>query len=409
MKILRNDSNRNIVYNSETNFRTDLGWEESFQEFEKDTLESIINPAVNFETVRYAHKSCTGGTGNIEQMDIWFYFYFYNNESPPTHVGGLNYELIGLTPERNAKVLRQDNDSFFRLEFYKVPEGENPNSSNRKLVFTKHLPIPLGERVLYSPNNERIYVPVFMGSNFRNKENMYLFWFQDNTVMDGTLMSGNTFYMTAKFFNTIDGKTISFTNNDKPYTDPVNEEVDVYYRMDIERVGYTYTLYSGSTEVGCSDNPIRFYAASDSDSSIIRPSPTPSAPPPTPSSSTPAPTPSISVSSSVPGPSASMPAQMVQVTNYNASLNITDITVNGVSVSDISYPILPSEQKVGSTSQIGTHTVVVTFSGISNGESVNVDGNCYTPTIFETYITQPSVNTVGGIIIGYYANINCTP
>ena len=262
MEILRNDLNRNIVLNSETNFRTDLGWEESFQEFEKDTLESIINPAVNFETVRYAHKSCTGGTGNIEQMDIWFYFYFYNNQNPPTHIGGLNYEYIGLTPEKNAKVLRQDNDSFFRLEFYKVPEGQNPNSTNRKLVFTKHLPIPLGEKVLYSPNNNYIYVPVFMGSNFRNKENMYLFWFQDNTVMDGTLMSGNTFYMTVKFFNTIDGQTSSFTNYDKIYSGVTTEETDVYYKMVIDRTDYTYMIYSGVTEVrvGCSTNPIRFYS-----------------------------------------------------------------------------------------------------------------------------------------------------
>lgn len=289
MKILRNDSNQNIVLNSETNFRTDLGWEESFQEFEKDTLKSIINSAVNFETVRYAHKLCTGGTGNIEQMDIWFYFYFYNNDNPPTHIGGLNYEYVGLTVERNSKVLRQDNDSFFRLEFYKVPEGQNPNSSNRKLVFTKHLPIPLGEKVKYTPNNEYIFVPIFMGSNFRNKENAYIFWFQDNTVLDGTLMSGNTFYVTAKFFNTIDGKTINFTNSDKAYIDVINEETDVYYRMDIERTGYTYTIYSGMTEVGCSTNPIRFYAGSESSGSII---------PPTPSvtrSITPSPTPTQSL------------------------------------------------------------------------------------------------------------------
>jgi len=262
MKILRNDSNRNIILNSETNFRTDLGWEESFQEFEQDTLKSIINPAVNFETVRYIHKPYTGGTGNIEQTDIWFYFYFYNNENPPTHIGGLNYEYIGLTPEDNTKILREDNDSFFRLEFYKVPEGEDPNSTNRKLVFTKHLPIPLGEKVFYTPINEHIFVPVFTGSNYRNKENMYLFWFQDNTVLNGTLMSGDTFYMTVKFFNTIDGRIMGFTNYDKIYSGSTTEETDVYYKMVIDRTDYSYTIYSGTTEirVGCSADPIRFYS-----------------------------------------------------------------------------------------------------------------------------------------------------
>jgi hypothetical protein len=263
MEILQNNIDKNILLNSETDFRTDLGWEESFQEFEQDTLKSIINPSVNFETVRYIHKSCIG-IQNIEQSDIWFYFYFFNNQNPPTHIGGLNYEYIGLTTGNNSKILRQDNESFFRLEFYKVPDGQTPNSSNRKLVFTKHLPIALGEKIKYSPTNEYIYVPVFMGSNFRNKENMYLFWFQDNTVLDGTLLSGNTFYMTAKFFNTIDGKMISFTNYDKMYSGVTNEDTDVYYKMVIDRTDYSYMIYSGATEVriGCSTNPIRFYDAS---------------------------------------------------------------------------------------------------------------------------------------------------
>ena len=75
MKILQNTNNKTILLNSETSFRTDLGWEDNIQEFEKDTLKSIINPAENFETVRYIHTGYTSVNG-IYQHDIWFYFYF---------------------------------------------------------------------------------------------------------------------------------------------------------------------------------------------------------------------------------------------------------------------------------------------------------------------------------------------
>jgi len=408
IKILNNDLNQNIILNNETDFKTDLGWEESFQEFEQDTLKSIINPSVNFETVRYIHKSCVGPQ-NIDQSDIWFYFYFYNNETPPTHIGGLNYQYIGLTPEKNSKVLRQDNESFFRLEFYKVPEGQNPNSSNRKLAFTKHLPIALGEKVKYTITNEYIYVPVFMGSNFRNKENMYLFWFQDNTVLDGTLISGNTFYMTARFFNTIDGKIISFTNTDKGYTDAINEETDVYYKVIIDRSDYSYAIYSGDPEsrIGCSTDPIRFYSTRSSASSIIPPTPSATLPVPsvtpsiTPSPPAPSVTPSISVSSSV-------APRLVIVTNYNGFYNIIGVSINSVDVTDILYPVSAGHQIVGTTLQIGSYTVVVTLSAVSNGEGIDVNGDCQVTT-YEDYKTYAGVDTTSQVSITYSRHTNCMP
>ena len=314
MKILKNTSDTNLFINSEVNFRPELGWEDGIQEFEKDTLKSIINPSVNFETVRYVHSGYTS-VNNIYQYDIWYHFYFYNY-SGSSHSGGLNYEMIGLTPEKNSKILRSDNTSFFRLEFYKVPDEQPLNFSNKKLVFTKHLPIPLSERVFYTPINDNIFVPVFTGSNYRNKENMYLFWFQDNSVLNGTLLTGDTFYMGAKFFNTIDGNIIPFTNKSKQVTDVVNEEVDMYHRVVINQTDYSYVVYSGNTNYRIGGNtsgtPIKFYAGSESQNAIAplpsastlptptptsTPSPPPLSPTPPPLSPTPPPlSPSISPS-----------------------------------------------------------------------------------------------------------------
>jgi len=264
MKILQDNRDRTILLNSETNFGTDLGWEESFQEFEHETLKSIINPVENFETVRYIHSGYTSELG-IYQHDIWYEFYFANFTGGTD--GGLNYERIGLSSEENAKLLRSKNTSFFRLEFYKVPVGENPNSKNRKLVFTRQLPIPMGEQVYYTPISQEIYVPVFTGSNYRNKENMYLYWFQDETVFEGTLLSGNTFYMAVKFFNTIDGTNIAFLNKEKNVSDSIDEEQDMYRRVEIDRSNYSYVVYTGITTdhragESISNTPIRCYAAS---------------------------------------------------------------------------------------------------------------------------------------------------
>lgn len=267
MKILQNNTDRTILINSETNFGTDLGWEENFQEFEQETLKQIINPVQNFETVRYVHSGYTSNLG-VNQNDLWYYFYFSNFSGGTDN--GLNYEFVGLSSEENSKLLRSNNTSFFRLEFYKVPEGENPNSNNRKLVFTKHLPIPMGEKVFYRPINQEIFVPVFMGSNDRNKENMNLYWFQDGSVLEGTTLSGNTFYLAIKYYNTIDGTSIPFLNKPKNVLSPIDEEEDIYRRVEFNQDNYTYVIYSGITtdNRGGTISPIKSYSGSYSNSSL---------------------------------------------------------------------------------------------------------------------------------------------
>jgi len=270
MKITQNKDSQNLVLNVELDFNPDAGREESLVQFEEETLRSIINPIENYETVRYIHKSYSGVTGNVNntQCDLWFNFYFYNNLNPQTHIGGLDYSLTGISPQENAKMLRQSTESFFRLEFYKVPMGEQPDRSNRRLVFTKNLTIPLGERVFYTPMNDYIHVPVFIGSNYRNKENMYLFWFQDDSALKETILTGNTFYVTARFFNALDGSILNFGNKSKSITSPVNEIEDVYYKLEIDKTDYSYEYftYTGSsyysTNIGRSGNPIKFYEIS---------------------------------------------------------------------------------------------------------------------------------------------------
>ena len=194
MKILSNTNDLNIVLNSEQDFKTDLGWQENLVQFEDEILKDIINPAQNYETVRYIHKPYTSTLG-VEQTDIWYQFFF---SSGSTYVQ--EYESVGITTTENEFMLRQSTESFFRLEFYKTPSiisgttliCEPPTRQNRRLVFSKNLSLPLGEKYFYKGDTFGYYIhlPVFMGSNYKNKENMYLFWFDDETALEETDLWG---------------------------------------------------------------------------------------------------------------------------------------------------------------------------------------------------------------------------
>lgn len=275
MRIKLSNKDLNILLNSENHSKTELGWSDSFQQYEDESLRDIINPVENYETVRYIHEPYTGITSNasLTQSDIWFYFYFISGATY-----NQSYESVGISNKVNSELQRQSSKSFFRLEFYKTPNNESPNRNNRKLVFSKNLTLPLGEKFFLTADsfNKEIYVPVFNGNNYKNKENMYLFWFADDTAFSETLITGNTFYMSARFFNAIDGSVIEFTNKnlsidnsllidgrigkkEQPVvfyekgitgSSVIDEQNDMYYRMIINRNnGYTYKIIRGLTGV----------------------------------------------------------------------------------------------------------------------------------------------------------------
>ncbi len=270
MKILVKDNDQSIIVSSNQNFKTDLGWTDSAQQMEQEILYDIINPTENYETVRYVHSpysvTSTSGT-TFNQTDIWYSFYFLNNSGNYIQ----NYEATGITLEENSKMLRQSTESFFRLEFYKTSNDESPNQTNRRLVFSKNLILPLGEKVYYTgipsgstyPLNDFVYVPVFNGSNYRNTENMYLFWFADDSPFSETNITGNTFYMTAKYYNAKDGSVIDFVNKSMTLVEDVVEEEDVYYKVIIDRTDYSYIIYEYNGAIGSRRgqvvSPINFY------------------------------------------------------------------------------------------------------------------------------------------------------
>lgn len=330
MKILKKSGDFNLIVNQENDFLTNLGWQEGMDIFEDEVLTTIINPIDNYETIRYIHEPYSGLTANSgdTQCDIWYKFYFI--DSGHTYTNGLDYSLVGIAPKDNAKMLKTTTESYFRLEFFKTPNDEPPTRINRKLVFSKNLSLPLGEKFYYNPLRQNIHIPVFMGSNYRNKENMYLFWFQDDTVLSDSTLSGNTFYMTAKFMNATDGSVLDFTTTGLTIDQQVVEQRDMYYKYVIDKTNYTYKVYKytggTSTElVGNNlNNAIVFYEKQTTIApTYIPPSPSAS---PIPVSPTSTPTATITPTSSIgatASPTPTMTTTPTPTSSIGASLSPT--------------------------------------------------------------------------------------
>ena len=123
--------------------------------------------------------------------------------------------------------MRQATESFFRLEFYKTSGSvtnyvltcEAPTRQNRRLINSKNLSLPLGEKYFHTGDNYGYYihVPIFTGSNYRNKENMYLFWFDDESVLTDTNLSGTT-TLDKYSFTATTVQTILFMNENNVIT-----------------------------------------------------------------------------------------------------------------------------------------------------------------------------------------------
>ena len=131
-------------------------------------------------------------------------------------------------------------------------------------------------------------------------------------------------------------------------------------------------------------------------------------------------TPSISITPSVtitrtptktPTPSVSYLApgwQTVMITNTNGAYAISNVTINGIQVIDVSdggFPVPPGMQKVGITYQtFPNSTVLVTLTNTSTGEHITVSPNC-SATYGLDSVSFSGINTSGGVMIYYAAGL----
>lgn len=401
MDILRKSGDYNIIINQNTDFQTNLGWEEGMNIFEEEVLETIINPADNYETVRYIHEPYTFTNSGDTQCDIWFKFFFIDNNQ--RYDNGLDYSLVGIAPKENALMTKQSTSSFFRLEFYKTPNDQPPTRLNRKFVFARNLSLPIGEKFYYTTLRQNIHVPVFMGSNYKNKENMYLFWFQDDSVLSDSTLSGDTFYMTAKFYNGTDGSIIDFTNTKLGNTTEVLEPRDLYYKVVINKTNYTYRIYQYDGEqnnrIGNGlTNSINFYEKGGE--IPVSPTPTPTLTPPAPSPSAPLPTPPAATPAASSAPSTLTFTATTDKSSYGEYAN----PINGNNI--VTVTVTTSQSAVGSYIWWAKHSGTATlddFSGFTYQTPMIITaatGHTFTLEIKEDETTEGPQTFSVGILTG---------
>lgn len=398
MDILRKSGDYNIIINQNTDFQTNLGWEEGMDIFEEEVLDTIINPADNYETVRYIHEPYTFTNSGDTQCDIWFKFFFIDGNQ--RYDNGLDYNLVGITPKENALMTKQSTSSFFRLEFYKTPNDQPPTRLNRKFVFARNLSLPIGEKFYYTTLRQNIHVPVFMGSNYKNKENMYLFWFQDDSVLSDSTLSGDTFYMTAKFYNGTDGSIIDFTNTKLGNTTEVLEPRDLYYKVVINKTNYTYRIYQYDGEqndrIGNGlSNSINFYQKGGE----IGLTPTPTPPAPSPSPSAPLPTPPAATPAASSAPSTLTFTATTDKSSYGEYAN----PINGNNV--VTVTVTTSQSAIGRYIWWAKHSGTATLDDFINFNGTPMiitaaTGHTFTLEIDEDEKTEGPQTFSVGILTG---------
>jgi len=417
MRIRFDGEDQKLILNQQQTFRTDAGWDESFQSFEDEVLESIINPIENYETCRYIHKPYT--SNGINQTDIWFHFYFINESGNY----GLDYVSQGL--DQTTKLLSDVKNSFFRLEFYKTPNNEAPNRSNRRLVFAKNLSLPIGERVIVDDISTEMFVPVFMGSNYKNKENMYLFWFEDDTVLEETTLTGTTFYMTAKFYNAADGSRTQFANKQVSDSTTFVEEDDMYFLVEMNRDDaptYHYEVrdYDSTGTVrgnrrGESSDPIKFYEIGGTGGTSNTPTPSPSSTTltPTPSTTptvtlTPTPTPSSTVTTGANWSNGTSAMVSTSLPGDNPSTGTTTGTLTVVG-----GPVQVYVSSYKAFNYANTSYALLEISGLGQTAVTNPSGG--STTVYSSVLTVPvgtytytlsSVLTIDGGLTSGMASAN---
>jgi len=189
---------------------------------------------------------------------------------PPTWYG---YDAAGFSAEEAYRNEKSFVKSFFKLDLY-----DSPIRNNQKLYISIILN-PINSEKIYRPtlNNSCpadaladgrwnckpygdrwVPTPHFNLDPFGNNDGYYIYWLKDDKFLDI-----NDFYMSAKFYNGKTGVITSFINqsqNTLPNPFNFTPENFSYYKITLDRINYTYTMFdSSNNRAGIPSNPIIFW------------------------------------------------------------------------------------------------------------------------------------------------------
>ena len=92
----------------------------------------------------------------------------------------------------------------------------------------------------------------------------------------------------------------------------------------------------------------------------------------------------------------------VDIINNTTTANITNVTVNGVAITDVTFPVTAGNSANGITNQLGTYSIVISYNTAS-GDYVRITDTKLNIDCVQTIGSSRTFN--GQITNGYYPSI----
>lgn len=258
IKIVKDDIDKfvNVPINMQWDF---MGRDDSIQEYEVKAIKEVIGGVQDFEIIRFAHNVFANDDTGINYE---FNFYDYSLPITANTIGSWSVDYLnnGFSVQDVYYFSKSFTKSFFKLDLY-----DTPDDNTQQLYLSIILPVQQGltQSAILSPILPPVQIKKpqmildYIGSD---KEGFFIYWLRKRDFIDIS-----TFYMSAKFFDAINGVFKQMTNTKQDLLTPDKFNFDhsqyYYYKVDLDYSKKTYEVFSTSTNlrVGDSNSPIIWY------------------------------------------------------------------------------------------------------------------------------------------------------
>jgi len=226
----------------------EVGREQLITDYEQVELEDAVNIIQDYETTRYYYGNSTSSN------NIFYEFRFFDSVNGNYGANSVNFNNAGFTDNDLYRNKKSFTESFWKFDFYDTPVREQ-----QKLMFTIVLPttncgkyqVPIDpdeDPVAYYQQAAQGLTPEYdvwepkvnLGPSVGKDESYYIHWLKNRDLFEI-----ETFYMSCKFFNALNGKVVRFINADPTGNiNPIEPTNWFYYQVDIEINELTTPKYS---------------------------------------------------------------------------------------------------------------------------------------------------------------------
>lgn len=249
--------------------RVEMDWRNSGQDdaisrFNDIAVKEVVGKPVDFEVDRFSHDLYKFGA--VSGTAIHYNFYFFNG--PPNNLGNgawnPSYTTIGYTPEEIYYFRDAFNASFFKLDFYDLPDEKAQTN-----YITVILPVQQGidqiTNVIGVVDPVGIKTPRMKLDFLGDKEGFFIYWIKNRNFLDIPTM-----YMTAKFYDAKRGRFIKMMNRPQTSLPPLSwysfqSQRHFYYKVEFDYTSLTYKVFdminspNPGFRVGSPLSPINWY------------------------------------------------------------------------------------------------------------------------------------------------------